>query len=127
MIEKLNLDTTFWSQSIHQLILYLFMLKPVQLTQSASEAVNRISTAKKIGPEYHLRIGTTKLSGCGAADFILGFDKKKESDLIYNTSNISVIIKKADVLYLQGITLDYVTRNGESGFVFDQSLKNRAS
>jgi|GEM_PF-1766756 len=102
------------------------MINPVHVTSSAIEAVKKIAKEKNIPSEYDLRIGRNQGPGCRASDFVLGFDKRIDNDLEVLMDGLKVIIKKSDVLFLNGIVLDYITRNGETGFIFYHENKGLA-
>lgn len=90
---------------------------PIQITEKALEEVRNIMNSKEIPDDYGLRIGI-RGTGCGGASHMLGFDHKKDNDMVYLREGISIYIEKKDVIYLVGIKLDYVHKESSSGFMF---------
>ncbi|MCH8233678.1 MAG: iron-sulfur cluster assembly accessory protein [Bacteroidetes bacterium] len=90
---------------------------PVQITEKALEEVRNIMNSKEIPDDYGLRIGI-KGTGCGGASHMLGFDHKKDNDMVYLREGIPIYIEKKDVIYLVGLKLDFVDGESSSGFTF---------
>lgn len=86
-------------------------VKPVSLSERAIDEIHRIMHTKNIPSEYGLRVGI-KGGGCGVS-FIIGFDKKKDSDQSYLVGNIYVYVDKRHTLYLIGKEVDFY--DGEDG------------
>lgn len=98
------------------------IIEPVELTSAARQAVQSIMLKKNISADYGLRIFVVdKGVSCGATNYSLGFDKALESDLVYTAETIQVIVRKVEAVHLAGLTLDYVTEDGTSGFAFNRS------
>ncbi|MFZ6009016.1 MAG: iron-sulfur cluster assembly accessory protein, partial [Bacteroidota bacterium] len=57
-------------------------VQPVTLSSRAAEEVKRIMQTKGIPADYGLRLGV-RGGGCGGVSLIIGFDKKKDTDLSY--------------------------------------------
>jgi len=93
-------------------------LQPVKLSERAAEEVKKIMQTKNIPEGYGLRIGVRGGHGCGGAQLIIGFDKKKESDLAYNFNNIEVLVDKKHTMYVIGKEVDWVENETERGFIF---------
>lgn len=91
---------------------------PVNLTESASEEINKIIRDKEIPEGYALRIGV-KGGGCSGMSYILGFDKKRDFDQEFTIGDIPVLIDKRHGLYLMGVTIDFHDGLSARGFVFD--------
>ncbi len=96
---------------------YVMKLAPIQLSDSAQTEIKNIFENKNIPSDYFLRIGI-KGSGCAGVSYLLGFDKKGETDEKYFINEIPVIIAKKDFMYLFGLEVDYVSSDKETGFVF---------
>ncbi|GAA4841628.1 HesB/IscA family protein [Algivirga pacifica] len=94
-------------------------IAPITITKRAAESVLKIINAKQIPEGYTLRIGM-KGGGCGAAGFFLGFDTKKEEDVIYEIEGVKVLIDKRHIMYLLDVELDFEERRDEQGFVFNK-------
>ena len=96
----------------------MFKEIPVKITSQAISQIKYIFEKKNIPQEYGLRIGM-KGSGCAGNTFVIGFDKKKETDDEYLVENIPVYIEKKHVMYLFDVLVDFVDNEVESGFVFN--------
>ena len=96
----------------------MFNIQPVTLSQKAAAEVQKIRLAKNIPPEYGLRIGIRGGHGCGGAQLIIGFDKKRDSDLFYEMEGISVYVDKKHTLYVVGKEVDFYEGDDARGFVF---------
>ena len=95
------------------------LIKPVSITDKAITAVKEIMNSKDIPNNYGLRIGLENMgASCGSTQYVLGFDQKTDADLVYEINAVPVYIKKAEVLHVSGLTLDYVTEGEISGFSF---------
>ncbi|MCP4521609.1 MAG: iron-sulfur cluster assembly accessory protein [Cytophagales bacterium] len=94
-------------------------LAPITLTDIALSEVKNIFENKNIPAEYYLRVGV-KGSGCAGVSYLLGFDKKGETDELYSFGGIEVLIAKKDFMYLFGLEVDYVNSAEETGFVFNK-------
>ncbi len=93
-------------------------LQPVKLSDRAAEEVKKIMQTKNIPEGYGLRIGVRGGHGCGGAQLIIGFDKKKDSDLAYTVSDIPVYVDKKHTMYVIGKQVDWVENETERGFSF---------
>lgn len=98
------------------------ILKPVHITQSAAKKVREIQSVKGISEEYALRVGVNKAPGCGEKSFIIGFDTPGTNDLVYKEHGISILIRKGEVLFLDGVRVDYV-EGDNSGFSIEKNNK----
>ncbi|HWA32542.1 MAG TPA: iron-sulfur cluster biosynthesis family protein [Cyclobacteriaceae bacterium] len=94
-------------------------LKPVTLTQRAAEEVQKIMQTKNIPEGYGLRIGAQGGGGCGGARLIIGFDKKKDTDLAYVLNGIQLFIDKKHTLYVMGKEVDFYEGADAKGFMFN--------
>jgi iron-sulfur cluster assembly protein len=100
-------------------------LQPVKLSTRAAQEVKKIMQTKNIPAGYGLRIGVRGGSGCGGAQLIIGFDKKKESDLAYTIENVSVLVDKKHTMYVIGKEVEFYEGADARGFQFvDSDEKN---
>lgn len=90
---------------------------PVTLSKKAAEEVHKIMKTKNIPAEYCLRIGI-RGAGCGGAAMMIGFDKKKDSDLSYKVEDIDIIVDKKHTLYVIGKEVDFYEGADARGFMF---------
>jgi iron-sulfur cluster assembly protein len=92
-------------------------IKPIGLTARAAEEVRKIMETKNIPAEYGLRVGI-RGGGCGGVALIIGFDKQKSTDLIYEDEGIEVLIDKKHTMYLIGKQVDFYEGADARGFMF---------
>lgn len=90
--------------------------RPVSISPVAVEEVRKIMATKNIPAGYGLRIGV-RGGGCGV-QLILGFDKAKETDLVYEENGITVILEKKHMIYLIGKQVDFYEEADARGFHF---------
>lgn len=91
---------------------------PILLSERAAEAVRKIMTTKDIPEGYGLRVGVQG-GGCSGMSYILGFDKKREHDLSFETDGITVYMDRRQGLYLMGTMVDYHDGLSARGFTFE--------
>ena len=92
-------------------------LNPVTISPRAVEEILKIIKTKNIPEGYGLRIGV-KGGGCGGVSMIIGFDKKKNTDLIYAIGDIEVYVDKKHTMYVIGKEVDYYEGEDTRGFMF---------
>ena len=92
-------------------------IRPVSISGRACEQIHEIMKTKGIPADYGLRVGI-KGGGCGGMAFMIGFDKKKETDLSYIVDGIPVYVDKKHTLYLMGKQVDFVDEADARGFTF---------
>ncbi|MEQ8302573.1 MAG: iron-sulfur cluster assembly accessory protein [Cyclobacteriaceae bacterium] len=92
-------------------------IKPVSLSKKAADEVRKIMATKNIPEGYGLRVGI-RGSGCGGAAMMIGFDKKKDSDLSYSIEGIPIYVDKKHTLYVIGKEVDFYEGTDKRGFMF---------
>jgi iron-sulfur cluster assembly protein len=92
-------------------------LEPVTISPRAIEEVRKIMQTKNIPDGYGLRIGV-RGGGCSGVSLMIGFDKKKESDLSYFVENIPVYVDKKHTMYIIGKQVDFYDGADARGFMF---------
>ena len=101
------------------------MNTPVTLSSAAALEILNIMKNKNIPEEYGLRIGMKGGGGCGAGmSHMLGFDKKKETDLAYEAKGIAIYIEKKHLMYLIGLQVDFYDDAEARGFSFVNPKQN---
>ena len=90
---------------------------PISLTPRAIEEVKIIMQDKSVPAEYGLRIGVQG-GGCSGMSYLLGFDKKKESDEVYEIGGVEVIMDKKHGMYVMGMEVDFQDGLNARGFIF---------
>lgn len=93
---------------------------PVTLSKKAAEEIHKIMKTKNIPADYGLRVGI-RGSGCGGTALMIGFDKKKDSDLAYEIEDIPVYVDKKHTLYVIGKEVDFYEGADSRGFMFVDS------
>jgi len=96
-------------------------LQPVTITSRAAEEIRKIMQTKNIPAGYGLRVGV-KGGGCGVS-LLIGFDKKKDTDMAYTISDIPVYIDKKHTMYIIGKEVDFFEGEEARGFVFVDPAK----
>jgi iron-sulfur cluster assembly protein len=101
-------------------------LHPVTISPRAAEEIHKIMETKNIPADYGLRIGI-KGSGCGGVSLLIGFDKRKPTDLVYAIDDIPVYVDKKHTIYLIGKEVDYYEAEDARGFMFVNPQPSQAS
>ena len=91
-------------------------LQPVTISLRAADEIRKIMETKNIPQDYGLRLGV-KGGGCGVS-LLIGFDKKKESDLTYTINGITVYMDKKHTMYIIGKEVDFYDGEAGRGFMF---------
>ena len=92
-------------------------IQPVSISARAASQIRKIMQTKNIPADYGLRV-VIKGGGCGGASLLLGFDKKKDSDLVYTIDSIPVYVDKKHTLYVIGKEIDFLENDEARGFMF---------
>ena len=68
---------------------------------------------------FGLRLGV-KTTGCSGMAYVLEFVDSPEQDVdeVFENNGVSIVINKKDLVYLDGLTLDYQKRGLNEGFEF---------
>jgi iron-sulfur cluster assembly protein len=98
-------------------------IQPVGLTPRAATEVKKIMKSKNIPEGYGLRIGVRGGHGCGGAQLIIGFDRKKESDMEFRVDDVDVYVDKKHTMYVIGKEVDYYEGADAKGFLFRDAEK----
>ncbi|MDB5258208.1 MAG: Iron-sulfur cluster assembly accessory protein [Chitinophagaceae bacterium] len=91
---------------------------PFLLSASALDELESILLSKKIPEGYGVRLGI-KGSGCAGVSYVIGFDTASEGDKIYPNGKLHFLVAKKHLLYISGLSIDFVDTNEERGFVFE--------
>lgn len=98
-------------------------IQPVGLTPRAAAEVKKIMKGKNIPEGYGLRIGVRGGHGCGGAQLIIGFDKKKTSDMEFRIDDVDVYVDKKHTMYVIGKEVDFYEGADAKGFLFRDAEK----
>jgi iron-sulfur cluster assembly protein len=91
---------------------------PIGFTSSALQELHRLYKELNVSDDAVLRIGV-KGGGCSGLSYLLAFDKKEEGDSDYELEGIPVVMKKAQVMYVLGMEVDWETGLNNRGFSFN--------
>lgn len=91
---------------------------PVSLTSAAIAEVKRLIVAEKVSADQGLRIGV-KGGGCSGMTYVLGFDKREDTDEEFMIDGIRVFMNPSHQLYLFGMRVDFQQGLNARGFVFE--------
>ena len=92
-------------------------VQPVTISEKAAAEIRKIMQTKNIPEGYSLRVGI-RGGGCGGVALMIGFDKKKASDLAYSIEGISVLVDKKHTMYIIGKEVDFYEGADARGFMF---------
>lgn len=88
----------------------------ITLTEIAAARIKQSLTAR--GKGIGLKIGT-KTSGCSGLSYVLEFvDERNSWDEEYVSLGISLFIDRKDIVYLQGLQIDWAKKGLNEGFEF---------
>ncbi|TVR78302.1 MAG: iron-sulfur cluster assembly accessory protein [Chitinophagaceae bacterium] len=90
----------------------------VSITDGAIQELKKLFKEHNLPEEQGLRIGV-KGGGCSGFSYIMGFDKKKDNDAVFEQDGLKVFIEKAHGLYLSGMQVDYQDGLNARGFIFN--------
>jgi iron-sulfur cluster assembly protein len=89
---------------------------PVTISSRAALEIRKIMETKNIPEGYGLRVGV-RGGGCGVS-LIIGFDRKKDSDVVYDMEGIHVLVDKKHIMFLIGKQVDFYEGADARGFMF---------
>lgn len=90
----------------------------LSITDSAAAEVLNIRQQDNIDDTKFLRLGV-KGGGCSGLSYILEFEEKTAFDDELLLNGIKVIVDKRQLLYLEGMELDYQYGLNNRGFIFN--------
>ncbi len=95
---------------------------PITITEAALKQALYAMEKDSVGPEFYLTVGV-KGGGCSGMQHTLAFSDEIDEDYItqsftYDGKTIKVAIDNFSVMYLGGVTMDYVSENLKEGFKF---------
>jgi len=90
---------------------------PVRFTEGALSEIKRLMNEPGFDTTQFLRVGV-KGGGCSGMSYILGFDAKKDSDVVYEFNGRSFIMERAHEMYLFGMEIDWQDGLNSRGFTF---------
>ncbi len=88
----------------------------ISLTQSAQNRIKQQLNNRGRGLGIRLGVKTT---GCSGLAYILEYvDEPNRSDTVINQDSFNVYIDSTSLVYLEGLTVDYVKKGLNEGFDF---------
>jgi iron-sulfur cluster assembly accessory protein len=99
-------------------------LPGVNLTPKALVAVRKMIAKEGLGSDQGLRISVVG-GGCSGFQYSLGFDGRKEGDILTVLDGVNVFVDEISLPYIAGTTLDYVEGLHNAGFRFDNPRASR--
>jgi iron-sulfur cluster assembly protein len=93
-------------------------IAPITITPKALTEVKAIMQDKNVPTDYGLRVGVQG-GGCSGMSYLLGFDKKKDSDEAYEVDGIQLIMDKKHGMYVMGMQIDFQDGLNARGFTFN--------
>jgi iron-sulfur cluster assembly protein len=88
----------------------------ISITESAARRMQDALHNRRKG--IGMRIGV-RTSGCSGFAYMLEFaDQLFEGDLEIETHGVTLIVNKKDLVYLQGMEVDYIKKGLNEGFEF---------
>ncbi len=90
---------------------------PVQFTKGAVAEIRRLISEDPSGEGKWLRVGV-KGGGCSGMTYVLNFDDRKPSDIIYDTEGFSFIMDPSHEMYLYGMEVHFEGGLNSRGFTF---------
>jgi iron-sulfur cluster assembly protein len=96
-------------------------VQPITISAKAAAEIRKIMETKNIPEDYALRVGV-RGGGCGGVSLIIGFDKRKASDLAYSVEGIQVLVDKKHTMYIIGKEVDFYEGADTRGFMFTEQV-----
>jgi iron-sulfur cluster assembly protein len=90
---------------------------PVKFTEGAVNEIKRLTNEPGFDTTQYLRVGV-KGGGCSGMSYVLGFDEKKNSDVVYDYDGLQFIMDRAHEMYLFGMEIDWQDGLNSRGFTF---------
>lgn len=95
----------------------------IEITAKAVEEIQKIRDQNNIPTTHGLRLGV-KSGGCCGPSYLLGFEENvNETDSVFETNGLKVIVDNNSIHFLAGAQLNFVENEYGSGFAF-QNVKN---
>ncbi|AKQ44815.1 [Fe-S]-binding protein [Rufibacter radiotolerans] len=91
---------------------------PITITERALHEVKAIMKDKNVPADYGLRIGVQG-GGCSGMSYLLGFDKAKDADEVYELEGVQLVMDKKHGMYVMGMEVDFQDGLNARGFIFN--------
>jgi|TARA_B100001059_G_scaffold225109_1_gene251931 iron-sulfur cluster assembly protein len=98
----------------------------INVSDTAKDKVQNLMEEDGFNPNTDfVRVGV-KSGGCSGLSYDLKFDKtQKETDKVFESNGVKIIVDTKSFLYLIGTTLEYSGGLNGTGFVFKNPNANR--
>lgn len=98
----------------------------INVSDTAKDKVQNLMEEDGFSPNTDfVRVGV-KSGGCSGLSYDLKFDKtQKETDKVFESNGVKIIVDTKSFLYLIGTTLEYSGGLNGTGFVFKNPNANR--
>ncbi len=91
----------------------------VSLTPAAAEVVRDLLKQRDLDDSYALRVFISG-QGCSGFQYGMGFENKPgETDAIFESEGLKVIVDEGSMQYMNGATVNYVDDERGKGFLVD--------
>jgi iron-sulfur cluster assembly accessory protein len=90
---------------------------PLKFSPQAVKEIQRLMEEPGFDTNNILRIGV-KGGGCSGLSYILGFDKKIETDQLFESNDLEFIMNPSHGIYLTGMEIDWEDGLNARGFSF---------
>ncbi len=88
----------------------------IHLTDAAAKHISEFLANR--GSGLGIRVGV-KTAGCSGLSYVLEFvDTPDSNDEVFESGGVNVFIDPKSLVYLNGLTMDFVTEGLNSGFKF---------
>lgn len=94
------------------------MTDPITFSGKAIEEIKKAIEEQQLGSGFGLRVAMGGGGCSGGAEPILGFDKQKPTDHVYEIDGVTVLVDKKHMMHLYGKRVEYVEAEGTGGFHF---------
>jgi len=93
------------------------IVSPVQFTEGAIAEIHRLMAEPHFDTSQYLRVGV-KGGGCSGMTYVLGFDSRRESDVLHQFNGLTYLMEPSHELYLYGMEIDWQGGLNSRGFTF---------
>ncbi|MCS7074389.1 MAG: iron-sulfur cluster assembly accessory protein [Bacteroidia bacterium] len=90
---------------------------PLAFSERAIAEIKAIRQQQQLSDDYFLRVGVQG-GGCSGMSYVLGFDKKKETDTEFVVEGETIIMDKRHGIYILGMYVDFQDGLNARGFTF---------
>ena len=90
---------------------------PLTFSERAVEEIKAIRQQQQLGEDYFLRVGVQG-GGCSGMSYLLGFDKKKDTDTTFEVDGEIILMDQRHGIYILGMYVDFQDGLNARGFTF---------